>query len=108
MRLVPTTTKGQRTSRTPQAPFPSVWKGTCRIATASGDPRGDDLDLTASSAPSPTLSLLCHGRRGPPPLRSEERRRAPEGAREAPEGAAGPAARLGTSAGGARAYRTWE
>ena len=48
------------------------------------------------------------GRRGPPPLRSKERRRAPEGAREAPEGAAGTAARLGTGAGGARAYRTWK
>ena len=108
MRLVPTITKGQWTSRTPQAPFPSVWKGTCRTATASGDPRGDDLDLTAASSTSPTLSLLCHSRRGPPPLRSKERRRAPEGAREAPEGAAGPAERLGTSAGGAWAYRAWK
>ena len=62
--------------------------------------------------PRSLLFVLAHalaallGRRGPPPLRSKERRRAPEGAREAPEGAAGPAARLGTGAGGARAYRT--
>ena len=48
------------------------------------------------------------GRRGPPPLRSKERRRAPEGAREAPEGAAVTAERSGTSAGRARAYRTWK
>ena len=64
--------------------------------------------------PHSLLFALAHalaallGRRGPPPLRSKERRRAPEGARDAPEGAAVTAERSGTSIGGARAYRTWK